>query len=155
MEAISYASLPHAPEKAIDNNPQTFFLSDIYLGENMKSIFLWLQLELQRYSQVERIHITNANTHTDTSNVETRVGNTRFLPYADSSWTFAQQKKDIDRNQVCYKYLYVVEAGKRLEMHCDKRLFGSFVSIHILDPQVASMKIAEVVVYGKSTKLFL
>ena len=155
MDAISSAGPHVGPDKAIDNNPNSLFLSDIYHGENMKSIFLWLQLELQRYSQVERIHITNADTHTDTSNVETRVGNTKFLPKSDPSWTFAQQKKDIDRNQVCYKYLYVVEAGKRLEMHCDKRLFGSFVSIHILDPQVDSMKIAEVVVYGKSTKLFL
>ena len=154
MDAISY-TFSYPPEKAIDNNPQTFFFSDIYLGENMKSVFLWLQLELQRYSHVERIHITNANTHTDTSNVETRVGNTRLRPKADPSWTFAQQKKEIDRNQVCNNYPHVVEAGKRLEMHCDKRLFGSFVSIHILDPLVEIMRIAEVVVYGKSIKVFL
>ena len=155
MDAISYVGPHNTPEKAIDNNPQTFFLSDIYDGENMKSFFLWLQLELQRYSQVERIHITNAESSHYTSIVETRVGNTRFLPKADPLWTLALQKKQIDRNQVCYKYLFVMEAGQRLEMRCDKRLFGSFASIHVQDPLVNVMQIADVVVYGKSIKVFL
>ena len=138
----------YAPEKAIDNDPRTVFSSTI-IDENMKSDYLWLQVELERYSLVERIHITFGQTDDKASKVEVRVGTSRYDPLSSLN----EQRKTISKNQICNMYPKVVGKSERIEMVCNKRVFGNYVSVQILDKKARIMKIAEVVVYGKSMSI--
>ena len=117
----------------------------------MKSDYLWLQVELERYSLVERMHITFGQTDDKASNIEVRVGTSRY----DSLSPLNEQRKAIAKNQICNMYPKVVGRSERIEMVCNKRVFGNYVSIQILDEKAKILRIAEVVVYGKSmSKLF-
>ena len=120
----------------------------------MKSGYLWIQFELESTSLVERVHIVNAkfaevpgqNAHQRTSDLQIRVGKSKYNPLS----SVEQQKIEIERNPECNYYPNVVGNGNRVELTCNKRLFGKYVSIQILDRKVQIMNIAEVVIYGKS-----
>ena len=115
----------------------------------MKSDYLWLQVELERYSLVERIHITFGYTGDKASNVEVRVGTSRYASFSSLN----EQRKAISKNQICNMYPKVVGKSERIEMVCNKRVFGNYVSVQILDKKTRIMKIAEVVAYGKSMSI--
>ena len=148
-EASSFASLLLPPENAIDNDLKTWFQSDI-VDDNMVSEFLWLQIQLESYSVVERVHVTFGDKPERESNVEVRVGNSKI----DPSSTFEQQNKTIFKNQICDVYPNAVEKLERIEMVCEKRLMGTHVSVQVLDKTAQLMQIAEIVVYGKSKDIF-
>ena len=150
MKASSgQAVMGKPPENVIDNDHKSLFVM-IGLSGNMKSTYIWLQLELEGYSEVERISIFNGDNDYQTSNVEVRVGNTSYDPFS----TFKKQTADISKNPICGIYPDRVGRFKRFDIACNETLYGTFVSLRILEEKASSMNIAEVVVYGKSMYTF-
>ena len=143
----SSKSINYPPRKAIDNNLTTPFWS-ANIEENMKSDYLWLQVELEGYSEVQRVRIINGIELF--SNVEVRVGNAEY----DPSSTIKQQEKDISKNEICNVYPDAAELEEQIDMVCNKSLLGIYVSFQILDIRAKAMRVREVEVYGKRKSKF-
>ena len=137
------------PENVIDNDKKSLFVR-IGMDGNMKSAYIWLQLELEGYSEVGKISIFNGDNDYQTSNVEVRVGNTSYDPFS----TFKKQTADISKNPICGVYPDRVRRYKQFDIACNETRYGTFVSLRILEEKASSMNIAEVVVYGKSMYTF-
>lgn len=118
----------------------------------MVSEYLWLQIELEECSEVQRVHIFISSE--PLRNEEIRIGNTKY----DPSSTMDQQKKDINKNDICKPNtkikIDIEEFGKRIEIPCEKTLLGNFVSVQSLDENSKVMQINEMVVYGKSMNIY-
>ena len=118
----------------------------------MVSEYLWLQIELEEYSEVQRVHIFIASE--PLRNEEIRIGNMKY----DPSSTIDQQEKDISKNDICKpdtkEEIDIENFGKRIEISCEKTLLGNFVSLQSRDKDSKVMQINEVVVYGKSMNIY-
>ena len=108
----------------------------------MVSEYLWLQIELEEYSEVQRVRFISSEL---LSNVEVRVGNTEY----DPSSTIKEQEKDISKNEICNVYPDAAKLEEQIDMVCNKSLLGGYVSFQILDIRAKAMRVRELEVYGK------
>ena len=147
--AVSKLSCPtceYGPEKLIDGNDDTFYLSDdpIWVQDPPKP--LWVQLEVQS-ALVDRIEIKNRKDGLGdrTSQVEVRVGNSKLHPMD----LISVQNELLQKNHICGEWPQTGQDGELIIISCGTQLQGSLITVVIKDPRVKQINMAEIRIFRK------
>ena len=143
----------YVPMKLIDNDINTYYLSGDRLDNGCpetKYCVLWVQLDLHNLVIVRYVNIFNRkDVHRDrTSNVRLLVGNSKIDKYQSQ----IEQYIELSNAHECGKWEGKGEEGELIEIVCPTPQTGSVVIVHVADPGVYHINIAEIKVYGKGGK---